>query len=80
MTIPYSPPGSADKNTTNSLLKVFNKFKSVFMTVSAIHIKSVTAELRWMWEDRNLKENNRIKVCLKHQVPIDPSALFSNTL
>lgn len=59
---------------------MFNKFKSVFMTVSAIYMKSVTAELRWMWEERNLKENNRIKVCLKDQVPIDLSARFSNTL
>lgn len=50
------------------------------MTVSARHIKSVTAVLRWMWEDRNMKENNTIKVCLKHQVPIDLLALFANTL
>lgn len=59
---------------------MFNKFISVFMTLTAIHIKSVTAALRWMWEDRNLKENNTIKVCLKQQAPIDLSALFSNAL
>jgi len=72
--------GSTNKSRTYSFLKVFNKFKSVFMTMSAIHIKSVTAALRWIWEGRNLKENNTIKVCLKRQVPIDPFALFFNTL
>lgn len=79
-TPPYGPYGSTNNSRTNSFLKLFNKFKSVFRTMSAIHIRSVTAVLRWIWEDRNLKENNTIKVCLKHQVPIDPFAHFSNTL
>lgn len=78
-TTPYGPYGSTNKSRTNPFLKLFNKFKSVFMTMSAIRIKSVTL-LRWIWEGRNLKENNTIKVCLKHQVPIDPFALYSNTL
>lgn len=74
-TTPYGPYASTNKSRTNSFLKLFNKFKSVFMTMSAIHIKSVTAVLRWIWEGRNLKENNTIKLCLKRQVPIDPIAL-----
>ena len=60
--------------------ETIHEFKYVFMEILAKHIKSVTAVLRRIWEDRNLKENNIIKVCLKHQVFIDPFTLFSNTL
>lgn len=50
------------------------------MTMSAMHIKSVSAALRQIREGRNPEENNTIKVCLTPQVPIDPLVLFSYTL